>query len=99
MTIIISFYSFYIILSFSQTVGANAGGEWAHLAGAAGLPVWILTPRGRSLMWYWFSSGNRSPWYKNAMIFRLKAGYKWRDLMSEISKMVTKLDLNDGFSL
>ena len=26
---------FYIILSFSQTVGANAGGEWAHLAGAA----------------------------------------------------------------
>ncbi|MAI07258.1 MAG: hypothetical protein CBC47_09535 [Alphaproteobacteria bacterium TMED87] len=71
----------------------------AHLAGAAGLPVWILTPRGRSLMWYWFSSGNRSPWYKNAMIFRLTAGYKWRDLMSEISKMVTKLDLNDGFSL
>ena len=26
---------FYVILSFSQTVGANAGGEWAHLAGAA----------------------------------------------------------------
>lgn len=26
---------FYIVLSFSQTVGANAGGEWAHLAGAA----------------------------------------------------------------
>ncbi len=71
----------------------------AHLAGAAGLPVWILTPRGRSLMWYWFSSGSRSPWYKNAMIYRLKAGDKWKDLMSEISKMVTKLDLNDGFSL
>ena len=26
---------FYVVLSFSQTVGANAGGEWAHLAGAA----------------------------------------------------------------
>tara|TARA_B100000941_G_C28453624_1_gene526553 strand:+ start:223 stop:1149 length:927 start_codon:yes stop_codon:yes gene_type:complete len=26
---------FYIVLSFSQTVGANAGGEWAHLAGGA----------------------------------------------------------------
>ena len=26
---------FYIVLSFSQTVGTNAGGEWAHLAGAA----------------------------------------------------------------
>ncbi|NQW27796.1 MAG: rhomboid family intramembrane serine protease [Flammeovirgaceae bacterium] len=26
---------FYVLLSFSQTIGPNAGGEWAHLAGAA----------------------------------------------------------------
>jgi tetratricopeptide (TPR) repeat protein len=42
----------------------------AHLAGALGVPTWLLVPTGRPLLWYWFRAGDFSPWYPSVRLFR-----------------------------
>jgi len=39
----------------------------AHLAGAMGIPTWILLPKGSD--WKWFT-GLTTPWYSSALLFR-----------------------------
>lgn len=34
-----------------------------HLAGALGVPVWTLVPRGPSRLWYWLDGRTESIWY------------------------------------
>ncbi|WP_370153326.1 tetratricopeptide repeat protein [Ferrovibrio sp.] len=46
----------------------------AHLAGAMGLPVWVLAPSGRSLFYYLMAQGSGTPWYPTMRIFRPAAG-------------------------
>ena len=62
----------------------------AHLAGASGLPVWILAPKGKSLIWYWFFKGFRSLWYRNARIFRLQNTRQWKHLINEVIEFFEK---------
>lgn len=54
----------------------------AHLAGALGVPVWILlpyTPDGR-----WLLTGQNSPWYPSARLFRQPAWRDWAGLFAQV---------------
>ncbi len=42
----------------------------AHVAGAQGLPLWLILPNRRGLLWYWFLARGDSPWYRSAKLFR-----------------------------
>ena len=41
-----------------------------HFAGALGVPVWTLLPRGDALLWYWFHETEQSLWYPGMRLFR-----------------------------
>jgi hypothetical protein len=49
----------------------------AHFAGALGVSVWTLLPRGPGALWYWFAEGARSPWYPSMTLFRQRLAGDW----------------------
>jgi Tfp pilus assembly protein PilF len=55
----------------------------AHLAGALGKPVWLLT-RGESA-WQWMLERDDSPWYPTMRIFRQPQGGNWHDVMANVT--------------
>jgi ADP-heptose:LPS heptosyltransferase len=44
----------------------------AHLAGALGVPVWVLLPEKAD--WRWMRDRSDSPWYPTMCLFRSKPG-------------------------
>ncbi|MDH3326556.1 MAG: tetratricopeptide repeat protein [Gammaproteobacteria bacterium] len=54
----------------------------AHLAGALGVPVFILLPH--SPNWRWFMGKNPSPWYGSATLFTQKKTDDWKDVFEAI---------------
>jgi Flp pilus assembly protein TadD len=47
----------------------------AHLAGALGLPVWVLLPEHAD--WRWMLDRDDSPWYPTMRLFRSQRGEAW----------------------
>lgn len=45
-----------------------------HLAGALGVPGWVLLPAARGTQWYWGSQGEATPWYPALRLLRAGAG-------------------------
>jgi len=41
-----------------------------HLAGALGMPTWLLLPGARGVQWYWGRSGQTTPWYSSLKLLR-----------------------------
>jgi tetratricopeptide (TPR) repeat protein len=58
----------------------------AHLAGALGVPVWILLPFNSD--WRWLRGREESPWYPTARLFRQA---KWGDWDEVLSRMAREL--------
>ncbi|WP_295870984.1 tetratricopeptide repeat protein [uncultured Zhongshania sp.] len=60
-----------------------------HLAGALGVPVWVLLPCGPERRWT--DDSDDSVWYQSARLFRKQGGAKdgWRDVMA---RLVAALD-------
>jgi len=56
----------------------------AHLAGALGLPVWILLAFAPD--YRWMSQGTRSPWYPTARLFRQPRLGDWPSVVREVSQ-------------
>jgi ADP-heptose:LPS heptosyltransferase len=54
----------------------------AHLAGALGLPVWIMLQH--SADWRWLLDRDDSPWYPTARLFRQKCAGDWEDVVSHV---------------
>ncbi|MFL9865375.1 tetratricopeptide repeat protein [Paraburkholderia fungorum] len=54
----------------------------AHLAGAAGLPVWVLIPAYPE--WRWLTGRTDSPWYPSMRLFRQRELGKWDPLVKEV---------------
>ncbi len=45
-----------------------------HVAGSLNVPAWLLLSTGLASLWYWFLSGEDSPWYPSVRILRRLAG-------------------------
>jgi hypothetical protein len=58
----------------------------AHVAGALGTPVWLLAPRARGRLWYWFSGRKDSPWYPSMRIYSQPGLGDWEGLFSEVAR-------------
>jgi len=55
----------------------------AHVAGAAGLPLWLLLPFNPD--YRWFLGRSDSPWYPTATLFRQAAIGDWRSVMAKVA--------------
>ena len=41
----------------------------AHLAAALGKETWVMAPKNDSLLFYWNTGSNKTPWYSKVKIF------------------------------
>lgn len=56
----------------------------AHLAGALGLPVWVLLHA--NCDWRWGRSGSRTPWYPTMRLYRQHSNGEWSGPVSELAR-------------
>ncbi|HEV7800545.1 MAG TPA: hypothetical protein VGP15_05665, partial [Burkholderiales bacterium] len=56
----------------------------AHLAGALGVPLWLLCPLRAD--WRWEIDGNPTPWYRSVRIFRPKITAQWSPVIDELAQ-------------
>jgi hypothetical protein len=62
-----------LVISISNTT--------VHLAGAAGVPVWVLLPKGHARLWYWFRGLDRCAWYPSAKLLTSQNEGDWHQLL------------------
>ena len=56
----------------------------AHLAGALGVPVWVLVPQAGD--WRWGEgSEDSTEWYPRMRIFRQPFAWQWQEAIAEVS--------------
>lgn len=65
----------------------------AHLAGALGIPVWILLAHDR-IDWRWLRDREDSPWYPSARLFRQSKPGDWPGLMEKLRAALQELSEN-----
>ncbi|WP_271583367.1 tetratricopeptide repeat protein [Bradyrhizobium sp. CCBAU 45389] len=61
----------------------------AHLAGALGRTVWMLTPY--ALDWRWLRDRDDSPWYPTMRLFRQRSPREWDDPLLRLSAALAVL--------
>ena len=61
----------------------------AHLAGALGVPTWILMSYESD--WRWMLHRNDSPWYPTVKLFRQPKSGDWESVIIEVNKELQKL--------
>jgi hypothetical protein len=54
----------------------------AHLAGALGLPVWLLLPHEAD--WRWMNGRDDSPWYPTMRLFRQPSAGDWTSVIEQV---------------
>lgn len=54
----------------------------AHMAGAMGVPVWVLLPFNPD--WRWLISGEATAWYDSMRLFRQSERDKWDDVFEKV---------------
>ena len=47
-----------------------------HLAGALGVPTWLIKPINHATFFYWNQPRNQTPWYSSIRIFSSSSNYK-----------------------
>jgi tetratricopeptide (TPR) repeat protein len=62
----------------------------AHIAGALGREVWLLLPRHRGRLWYWFVERADSPWYPSMQIFSQTEDGDWDPVIAEVAAEVRR---------
>jgi len=60
-----------------------------HLAGALGVPVWLLLPRPPD--WRWGLSGEHYPWYPTMRVYRQSDSGNWTAVFQQVIEQLTKL--------
>ena len=61
----------------------------AHLAGALGLPVWLLLAHHAD--WRWMEACDDSPWYPTMRLFRQSKTGDWQGLLHRITPLISDL--------
>jgi len=61
----------------------------AHLAGALGKPVWILSRFDGC--WRWLDGREDSPWYPTARLFHQKTAGQWDDVIERVTVALSQL--------
>lgn len=61
----------------------------AHLAGAMGKPVWIMLPYAPD--WRWMETGESSPWYPSARLFRQPGINDWDTPIKQLNQSLREL--------
>ena len=61
----------------------------AHLAGAMGVPVWILLPAAAD--WRWIAGRRDSPWYASARLFRQGVAGDWTGVVTQVATALAAL--------
>lgn len=56
----------------------------AHLAGAIGVPTFLLIPHASD--WRWMEGNQGSPWYPSMTIFRQKKNEDWKSVIKAVSE-------------
>ena len=56
----------------------------AHLAGALGIPVWLMLPFAAD--WRWMTEREASPWYPSMRLFRQPSRGDWPSVVARISQ-------------
>ena len=59
----------------------------AHLAGALGIPVWVLLPYIPD--WRWLMDRNESPWYPTMRLFRQPRTGNWDSVVEDVEEALT----------
>jgi hypothetical protein len=60
----------------------------AHLAGALGVPVWLLLPHDPD--WRWLPGGRGSPWYRNVQKYQQNRPGDWAEPVAELTADLTQ---------
>lgn len=63
----------------------------AHLAGALGVPTWLLLPHLPD--WRWLLGREDSPWYPGVRLFRQKTAAEWGPVLGEVRQSLATLGL------
>jgi hypothetical protein len=58
----------------------------AHLAGAIGIPAWVLLERDAD--WRWMSNRSETPWYPTLRLYRQAEQADWDSLISIVSEQL-----------
>lgn len=62
----------------------------AHVAGALGIPCWVLLASGDAQNWYWFLDRSDSPWYPSLRLFRQAKPGDWTGVFSDVQKALVE---------
>ncbi len=70
----------------------------AHIAGALGIPVWVMVPGANGKLWYWGAGQAGAPstdslWYPSATIFKQNTVSVWDDVIATIAKNIAPLQV------
>lgn len=82
---------------FSDTAAATAAVDLlisvdtsvVHMAGALGVPVWVLLPYSGD--WRWLLDRDDSPWYPSARLFRQSRPGDWMGLIERVRQALCEL--------
>jgi len=63
----------------------------AHLAGALGVPTFVLVPYGHANWWYWLKKSETCPWYPQVRLLHRARGQPWAELIEQAARDISSV--------